>query len=33
VDETSGRSLEDMKATTIVRSHASCQNPSEVIKG
>jgi len=33
VDETSGRSFEDMKATSIVGNHASCQNPSEIIQG
>jgi hypothetical protein len=27
VDETSGRSFEEMKATSFVHNHASCQNP------
>ena len=33
VDETSGRSFEDMKATSIIRNHASYQIPSESIQG
>jgi len=32
-DETSGRSFEDMKTTSIIRNHASYQIPSESIQG